>query len=143
MLASGPNPDTRVRLPAAFRERFGVEIEYLGGRTSELQTRLASAAPPVLLEALPEKYFRHSHLPSARNLPHDQVDALAAQIVPDKAAEIVVYCASATCQNSTIAAERLVALGYTNVREYHEGKQDWIDAGLPVEGEVTRRAAAA
>jgi iron(III) transport system substrate-binding protein len=40
ILASGPNPDTRVKLPAAFKERFGVEIEYLGGRSSELQTRL-------------------------------------------------------------------------------------------------------
>jgi ABC-type Fe3+ transport system substrate-binding protein len=42
VLASGPNPDTRVRLPAAFKERFGVDVEYLAGRTSELQTRLAS-----------------------------------------------------------------------------------------------------
>jgi hypothetical protein len=23
-------------------------------------------------------------------------------------------------------------MGYTNVRDYAEGKQDWIDAGLPV-----------
>jgi len=26
-------------------------------------------------------------------------------------------------------------MGYTNVREYKEGKQDWVGAGLPVEGE--------
>jgi hypothetical protein len=24
-------------------------------------------------------------------------------------------------------------MGYTNVRDYAEGKRDWIDAGLPVE----------
>ena len=24
-------------------------------------------------------------------------------------------------------------MGYTNVREYAEGKADWIEAGLPVE----------
>ncbi len=42
VLASGPSPETRVKLPAAFRERFGIEIEYLGGRSSELQTRLRS-----------------------------------------------------------------------------------------------------
>jgi rhodanese-related sulfurtransferase len=29
-----------------------------------------------------------------------------------------------------------VALGYTNVRDYAAGIADWIDAGLPVEGEV-------
>jgi rhodanese-related sulfurtransferase len=27
----------------------------------------------------------------------------------------------------------LAALGYTNVRDYEGGKQDWIDAGLPLE----------
>jgi rhodanese-related sulfurtransferase len=26
-------------------------------------------------------------------------------------------------------------MGYTNVAEYAEGKQDWIEAGLPVEKE--------
>jgi hypothetical protein len=25
-------------------------------------------------------------------------------------------------------------MGYKNVRDYAEGKQDWVDAGLPVEG---------
>lgn len=25
-------------------------------------------------------------------------------------------------------------MGYTNVRDYTGGKQDWIDAGLPTEG---------
>ncbi len=27
----------------------------------------------------------------------------------------------------------MAAMGYTNVREYVEGKKDWIDAGLPME----------
>ncbi|HLH26191.1 MAG TPA: extracellular solute-binding protein [Chloroflexota bacterium] len=40
VVASGPNPDMRVQLPAAFKDRFGIEIEYLGGRSSDLQTRL-------------------------------------------------------------------------------------------------------
>jgi rhodanese-related sulfurtransferase len=26
-------------------------------------------------------------------------------------------------------------MGYENVRDYEGGKQDWMDAGLPVEGE--------
>ena len=25
-------------------------------------------------------------------------------------------------------------MGYKNVRDYAEGKRDWLDAGLPVEG---------
>jgi iron(III) transport system substrate-binding protein len=40
VLGSSPTPATRLKLPSAFRERFGVELEYLGGRSSDLQTRL-------------------------------------------------------------------------------------------------------
>lgn len=46
---------------------------------------------------------------------------------------MVVYCSNTACQNSAIASRRLTELGYTNVLEYVEGKQDWIEAGLPVE----------
>ena len=99
----------------------------------ELRRKLAGANPPVLAEALPEKYFRDWHLPGARHLPHDEVDRLAAGVLPDKTAEIVVYCASRSCQNSHVAAHRLAQLGYKNIAVYAGGKQDWTDAGLPVE----------
>jgi hypothetical protein len=32
-------------------------------------------------------------------------------------------------------------MGYTRVRDYAEGKEDWINAGLPVEGMGNRRKA--
>ena len=99
----------------------------------ELSSVLASANPPLLFEALPAKYFNEGHLPGARNMPHDEVAALAPRLAPDKVAPIVVYCANAACQNSHIAAGRLGQLGYSDVRVYAAGKQDWIDAGLPVE----------
>ena len=78
-------------------------------------------------------YFEDAHLPGARNMPHDRVDELAPALIPSNDAQVVVYCANLPCQNSVAAARRLAALGYTNVREYAEGKQDWIEAGLPVE----------
>ena len=87
----------------------------------------------VILEALPEKYFADAHLPGARNLPHDRVEQLAAQIAPDRDADIVVYCANLQCRNSHLAAHALAGLGYRNVAVYAEGKKDWIEAGLPVE----------
>jgi len=98
-----------------------------------LSRKLAGANPPVLAEALPEKYFRDWHLPGARHLPHDEVEHLAAKVLPDKSAEIVVYCASRSCQNSHVAAAKLSRLGYENVAVYAGGKQDWSEAGLPVE----------
>jgi rhodanese-related sulfurtransferase len=98
-----------------------------------LAARIRSTNPPVLLEALPERYFAHKHLPGAQLFPHDQVRELAAHVVPDKSAPIVVYCANRTCQNSHIAAQQLTQLGYADVSVYAGGKQDWEEAGLPFE----------
>jgi rhodanese-related sulfurtransferase len=100
---------------------------------SELQAKLASATPPVLLEALPEAHYERGHLPGARNLPHDRARALAASVVPDKGAEIVFYCSNRSCQNSHLAAGVFSSLGYGNVRVFAGGKQEWQDAGLPLE----------
>lgn len=97
---------------------------------STLQQRLDRV---TLVEALPEKSYRDGHLPGAKHLPHDQVRRLAPGLLPDQAAEIVVYCASATCQNSHIAARILEQMGYANVAVFAGGKQDWQDAGLPLE----------
>lgn len=99
----------------------------------ELKLKLDRSDPFVLLEALPPAYFEDAHLPGALNMPHDQVDALAATLIPSLSTEVVVYCANTPCKNSEIAARKLLALGYANVREYVEGKEDWVNAGLPVE----------
>ena len=98
-----------------------------------LKAKLDRADSFVLLEALPAAYFEDAHLPGAHNLPHDEVDALAPALIPDLSTEVVVYCANTPCPNSAIAARRLAALGYANVRECVEGKEDWVNAGLPVE----------
>jgi rhodanese-related sulfurtransferase len=106
----------------------------------DLELRLESANPPVLLEALPAKYYEDWHLPGARNLPHDEVRRRAETLVPDKAASIVVYCASASCRNSHIAASQLVSLGYTDVAVFTGGKEAWSEAGLRVDRGVARAA---
>ena len=99
----------------------------------EIQAKLERKENFVLAEALPPKYYDEAHLPGAVNLPHDRVDELAPRLFPDKSQEIIVYCANTPCQNSAQAAHKLAALGYTHVREYVEGKQDWIEGGLPIE----------
>jgi rhodanese-related sulfurtransferase len=50
----------------------------------------------MLLETLPAVAYQHAHLPGAINLPPDQLTTLAARLLPDKHADIVVYCASPT-----------------------------------------------
>jgi rhodanese-related sulfurtransferase len=99
---------------------------------TELEQLIRSGGVTVL-EALPHAYHAREHIPGALDMPHDQVDELAPVLVPDRSATIAVYCSNAACQNSTIAARRLEQLGYSDVRTYAEGKEDWIGAGLPVE----------
>ena len=99
----------------------------------QLSSLIAAGNAPLLFEALPAQYFDDWHLPGARNMPHDAVAELAPRLAPDKTAPIVVYCANAACQNSHIAAVRLKQLGYSDVRVYAEGKNDWLEAGLAVE----------
>jgi rhodanese-related sulfurtransferase len=46
-----------------------------------------------LVEALDERYYQRSHLPGAINLPPKALDR-AEELLPDKEANIVVYCSS-------------------------------------------------
>ena len=103
---------------------------------TELQQLIDTGADVTIVEALPASYFEQEHIPGAINIPHTEVRSLAPELLPDKDAQIVVYCANLPCPNSGIAAHVLTKLGYTNVRDYAEGKQDWKDAGLPLETEA-------
>jgi len=87
----------------------------------------------VLIEALPEKYFNEAHLPGAIQIDYKEVDQKSEKLPVNKGEKIVVYCANAECQNSAKTASHLDSLGYTNVYKYVEGKQDWLDAGFPVQ----------
>lgn len=98
-----------------------------------IQAALDTNETVTLVEALPASYYDEAHLPGALQINHDEVDAKASILLPDKSAKIIVYCSNAACTNSGIAAHRLNQLGYSNVFKYVEGKQDWIGEGLPVE----------
>lgn len=107
----------------------------------ELRAKLDGGEEVVIVETLGPKYYEEAHLPGAINIPHAEVDTLAPKLLPDKSAQIVVYCSNRACQNSPQAARRLNALGYENVYDYEEGKQDWIEAGLPTESGAARATA--
>ena len=62
----------------------------------ELKEKIDRKDTFVLVETLPATTYHHAHLPGAINLPPDSVRDLAPNLLPDKHAEIVVYCASPT-----------------------------------------------
>ena len=99
----------------------------------ELTEKIARHDHFRLVEVSSEEDYHRAHLPGAINLPPEQVTRLALKRLRDKDAEIVLYSDGSPSHPSEEAARELSERGYTHVRDYAEGKQDWIDTGLPVE----------
>ena len=98
----------------------------------ELRAAIQTGSVTVV-DALGGDYYAKQHLPGAIALVEAEVAEKAAGLLPDRAAAIVTYCSNPACPNSQRVADRLTALGYSNVRKYSEGIQDWVAAGLPTE----------
>ena len=62
----------------------------------ELHNKIKRGDKFQIVETLPKVAYEHAHLPGAINLPPDQISVLAPKLLPNKEAEIVVYCASPT-----------------------------------------------
>ena len=58
----------------------------------ELKEKLDRGDAFVLVDTMASPYYRHSHLPGAINVPVDEIRERAPELLPDKDAEIVVYC---------------------------------------------------
>ncbi|MFD7260903.1 rhodanese-like domain-containing protein [Streptomyces sp. NPDC059874] len=101
----------------------------------ELKQAIAEGTVTVL-DTLGGEYYAKQHLPGAVELVRADVDDRAPELLPDLGAAIVTYCSNPACPNSGQVADRLTALGYTNVRKYREGIQDWVEAGLPTESDA-------
>ncbi|WP_306371129.1 rhodanese-like domain-containing protein [Nocardiopsis sp. CC223A] len=98
----------------------------------ELRTHIDEGSITVL-DALGGAYYEQQHLPGAIALTADEVADRAADLLPERDALIAVYCSNPACGNSQAVATALEGLGYTRVRKYREGIQDWVEAGLPVD----------
>lgn len=82
----------------------------------ELQQKLTDKAPIVLLDVRTQEEFNNGHIPGALLLPYDEIDQKAAQLLPEKEKEIIIYCRSG--RRSAIAKDSLEALEYTNVKDF-------------------------
>ncbi|RJQ87874.1 cytosine permease [Amycolatopsis panacis] len=125
-------------LRARRRTPEGTDMVPLIGR-EELK-RAMDEGTVVVVDTMPVDYYAREHLPGARNIPGfpyeraaEFTDEHAPAVVPDKAATIVVYCANTPCRNSEFVGARLIELGYTDVRKYREGIEDWVAAGHATE----------
>src|SRR5215207_3591662 len=106
----------------------------MAGPISREQLRAALEGGAVtVVDALPPGPYGARHLPGALNLVAEDDDARVAEVLPEKTAAIVTYSTDAGCARGPALAERLAALGYSDVRTYRDGIEDWVGAGLPLE----------
>ena len=76
----------------------------------------------IILDARTQEEYDEGHIPAAIVISHEEITEKAEEMLTDKNQLILVYCRSG--RRSKIAAEALVELGYTNIKEFG-GIIDW------------------
>lgn len=76
----------------------------------------------IILDTRTQEEYDEGHIPGAIVIPHDEITDRAEEELPDKDQLLLVYCRSG--RRSKLAAEALVKLGYTNIKEFG-GIIDW------------------
>ena len=89
---------------------------------AEVKALMDSESGYIIIDARTQEEYDQGHIPGAILIPEYEITDRAEKELPDKNQLILVYCRSG--RRSKIAAEELVKLGYTNVKEFG-GIIDW------------------
>ena len=100
----------------------GVSASYDQFSGAEAKALMDSESGYIIIDARTQSEYDEGHIPSAILIPEYEIAERAEKELPDKNQLILVYCRSG--RRSKIAAEELVKLGYTNVKEFG-GIIDW------------------
>ena len=99
-----------------------LEVTYMNITAEEAKTIMDTEEGYIFLDVRAQDEYDEGHIPGAIVIPHTQIEAEAENVLTDKDQLILVYCRSG--RRSKIAAEALVQLGYTNIKEFG-GILDW------------------
>ena len=89
---------------------------------AEAKALMDSESGYIIIDARTQEEYDQGHILGAILIPEYEIADRAEKELPDKDQLILVYCRSG--RRSKIAAEELVKLGYTNVKEFG-GIIDW------------------
>ncbi|MBC8199271.1 MAG: hypothetical protein H8E80_04400 [Desulfobacteraceae bacterium] len=84
----------------------------------------------IFLDVRTSKEFKMGHIPGAMHLARGLLEFKIAKKVPDKHANIIVYCKSGG--RGSLATSTLGQMGY-NVKNMAGGWKAWIKAGYPID----------
>ena len=86
--------------------------------------------PIILLDVRDSEEFAAGHLPRAMNISRGLLEFKVGSMIPDKNANIVLYCR--TDARSALATAVMQEMGYTNVRNMQGAFKAWGEAGYPI-----------
>ena len=98
------------------------EAVYMNITAQQAKEIMDSQEGYVILDTRTQEEYEEGHIPGAILIPHDEIQEKAQSVLTDKDQLILVYCRSG--RRSKLAAEELVKLGYTNIKEFG-GIIDW------------------
>lgn len=98
------------------------EAVYVNITAQEAKQIMDAETGYIILDVRTQEEYDQGHIPGAVLIPDTQINAEAEKVLTDKDQLILVYCRSG--RRSKLAAEALVELGYTNIKEFG-GIIDW------------------
>ena len=98
------------------------EAVYVNITAEQAKEIMDSQEDYIILDVRTQEEFDETHIPGAILIPYDEILEKAEGVLTDKEQLILVYCRSG--RRSKLAAEDLVELGYTNIKEFG-GIIDW------------------
>jgi rhodanese-related sulfurtransferase len=98
--------------------------------TTQVKAKLDRGEKLTLVDVREDNEWAKDHVTGAVHLGRGIIERDAEQRLPDKQAEIVLYCGGGF--RSALAADNLQKMGYTNVFSMDGGIRDWRDQGYPL-----------
>ena len=95
---------------------------YVNITAEEAKQIMDSEEGYIILDVRTQEEYDGGHIPGAIVISHEEIAEKAEEALTDKDQLILVYCRSG--RRSKLAAEALVELGYTNIKEFG-GIIDW------------------
>ena len=95
---------------------------YMNITAEEVKQIMDSEEGYIILDVRTQEEYDQGHIPGAIQISHEEIAEKAEEVLTDKDQLILVYCRSG--RRSKLAAEALVELGYTNIKEFG-GIIDW------------------
>ena len=84
-----------------------------------------------LIDVREDHEWADGHAAGARHMGRGVIERDIVQAIPDKAAELILYCGGG--YRSALAADNLQKMGYTNVLSMAGGWRAWKESDAPVE----------